>query len=536
MEMTLEQKRALALAQARLRAEQESQPAPSAPAAPKPSVGSMLADEAYNSFVRPALNLGAGALRGAGSIGATILAPIDAAARAVGIQNDYIGRTDRREAMTEGLRSMGADPDSLSFKGGKLGAEIAGTAAVPGMLASRAAAAGASPVLVQALRTAGMSAGGATGAGALGARVLGGATAGGVSAGIVNPEDAGTGALIGGGLPVAGQVLKAAVTAGRNALGATTGAGEQALKTAYESGKAGGAQGQAFKDNMRGNVPLENVLDDARANLGALRTNRANAYNANMGSVRGNQSVLNVAPIEQSIDDALKNFTFKGQVKNQGAYDALTQARAAVENWKKLDPAQYHTPEGMDALKQQIGGILDDLKPGTPAASAVRGVYNSVKKEIESQAPEYSKAMKDYSQASDVLDDVVRTLSLGDKAAKDTTMRKLQSVLRNNVNTNYGQRQALVEVLEQAGGRDLQTALAGQALNNWAPRGLQVATAPGLSLGAGAVAGIPAAAGAAAISSPRLMGEAAYLAGQANPIVEALRRLSYRTAPVAAAD
>ena len=69
-------------------------------------------------------NFAAGAVRGAGSIGATLLTPIDMAARGLGIQNDWIGRTDRRQAMTEGLRSMGANPESIAFQAGKIGGEL----------------------------------------------------------------------------------------------------------------------------------------------------------------------------------------------------------------------------------------------------------------------------------------------------------------------------------------------------------------------------------------------------------------------------
>jgi hypothetical protein len=120
-------------------------------------------------------NLAAGAVRGAGSIGATILTPVDAAARALGVQNDFIGRTDRREAMDGGLREMGADTDSLAFKGGKLGAEIAGTAGVGGALANGVrvlgatrAAAGLEPIIdgvARGLETGGFRVGPLAGAG-----------------------------------------------------------------------------------------------------------------------------------------------------------------------------------------------------------------------------------------------------------------------------------------------------------------------------------------------------------------------------------
>lgn len=152
-------------------------------------------------------NVAAGALRGAGSIGATLMTPVDAAARAMGVQNDYIGRTDRRQAMDQALGGMGAETDSLGYGAGKLGAEIAGTAGAGGLLAKGVSAipgaASKMPALIEALRTSGMSANGATGLGGMATRMAGGAATGAASAGMVNPQDAALGAVVGGALPPA---------------------------------------------------------------------------------------------------------------------------------------------------------------------------------------------------------------------------------------------------------------------------------------------------------------------------------------------
>lgn len=145
----------------------------------------------------------AGAVRGAGSIGATILGPVDALARKFGVQNEYIGRTDRRQAMDEALRGMGADTNSLAFKGGKLGAEIAGTSGAGGLLAKGAralvpAAAQAVPAVanvIRAVETAGASGGG------LVPRSVGAGINGVVTAGMVNPDDAMAGGVIGAATP-----------------------------------------------------------------------------------------------------------------------------------------------------------------------------------------------------------------------------------------------------------------------------------------------------------------------------------------------
>lgn len=161
-------------------------------------------------------NLAAGAVRGAGSIGATILAPWDIAQDALaGKGLSLESNRERRASMDAALGQLGAETDSFGYGAGKLAGEIAGTAGAGGVLARGASmlpgAARAAPV-IEAIRTGGMSAGGLTGATGMAARTAGGAIAGGATAGLVNPDDAVTGAVIGGALP---GVLKAAGTVGR---------------------------------------------------------------------------------------------------------------------------------------------------------------------------------------------------------------------------------------------------------------------------------------------------------------------------------
>ena len=154
----------------------------------------------------------AGLVRGAGSIGATLLTPYDLA---VG-NTKSIGNPERRQAMDEALKSMGVDTEGMLYGGGKLAGEIAGTAGAGGAIAGGArllpGAAKAAPLL-DAMRTAGFSAGGATGASGAALRAAGGGVAGGASAGMVNPEEAGTGGVVGAVMPGALQLAGKAGTA-----------------------------------------------------------------------------------------------------------------------------------------------------------------------------------------------------------------------------------------------------------------------------------------------------------------------------------
>ena len=312
----------------------------------------------------------------------------------------------------------------------------------------------------------------------------------------------------------AGAITRGVGSTAAALLGNTTGAGSEAIKQAYGAGKAGGTKAAEFADNMRGNVPMEDVLGAAKANLLAMKQIKSAEYNKNMSSVKESQSILDFGGINKALANAKDKVMFRGQVKNQDAAVALSTIQKALDDWNKLDPAQYHTPEGMDALKQQVSGIVEKIPFETKTAKMVGGdIVNAIKSEITKQAPEYSKAMKDYHASSDQITEMERALSLGNKASKDTAMRKLQSVMRNNVNTNYGNRQALAKQLEEMGGREIMPALAGQALNSGTPRGLQSLGTTG-AIGATAALGNPLALGLIPLQSPRLVGEAALAAGR----------------------
>ena len=192
----------------------------------------MLEDKS-NGFGQMAGNFGAGLLRGAGSIGATLLYPIDKATDL--IQGDRrpnlsglvlgkqpLSRNEQRRAdMDAALQSLGAETDSYTYKGGKLVGEIAGTAGAGGALANVAgrvlpAAVTSAPrvgQLLEAVKTGGFSLGSPVAttlvgkAADAGLRTAGGAIAGGTQAALIDPSDAGMGAVIGGALPLGAQAL-----------------------------------------------------------------------------------------------------------------------------------------------------------------------------------------------------------------------------------------------------------------------------------------------------------------------------------------
>jgi hypothetical protein len=478
-------------------------------------------------------NIAGGAVRGAGSIGATLLKPLDVAAEYLS-EKTGIGdfkQFDRRQAMDQGLQAMGAQPESLAFQGGKIGAEIAGTLGLPGAMAGRAAASGAPSAVINALRSSGLASPGAGNAlqnAAL--RLAGGAATGGAAAGLVNPEDMTTGAAIGAAIPGVQAAARGVGAVLPKVFGTTTGAGDAALTQAYQAGKSGGAASQAFRENMRGDASMLDVLNDAKANLASLQQQRSAQYLKSTAGMRANSTPVDLTPILSSVDDVASDFMFKGQAKNPQAAQAIGKARELVSEWAQLDPAQFHTPAGIDALKQQIGGLKEAIPfEQRSARSAIDRIYRSVGDQVKKADPKYAEAMADYAQASDLIDEVQRALSVNERASADTAMRKLQSLMRNNANTNYGARLATAQALEEQGGRQIMPALAGQALNSWTPRSLQGAAATGAGSVMALSGNVPGALAAGLTTSPRLAGEAFYGAGRAagavDPrLIEALRR------------
>jgi hypothetical protein len=185
-------------------------------------------------------DLTAGLVRGAGSIGSTILLPADMINQKLRGE-DFFSLKDnqeRRRQIDEGLGILGAETDSGMYATGKIAGEIAGTAGAGGVVAKGAQAAGAAPSLVNAIATSGMRAGSNPGVLNMLTRMTGGAIAGGASAGMVDPDLAGGGAVIGGALPpTLAATGKVARTIGNTLRGPSV---PQAVQSGVQSARSAG--------------------------------------------------------------------------------------------------------------------------------------------------------------------------------------------------------------------------------------------------------------------------------------------------------
>jgi len=310
-------------------------------------------------------------------------------------------------------------------------------------------------------------------------------------------------------IDISKKPFKGATNLIAESVGLTTGAGGESIKQAFKVGYENVPDVvKPFKAHLRGEAPITDVLETAQNALGQIKATKNAQYIDNMAKVKTDATVLDMTHILNDLNSIQKTGTFKGKVIKPSTVQTQQELSSVIADWMKQDPQQFHTPEGLDALKQRIGDIRESAEYGSASRVIADKMYNSVKNQIVKQAPVYENTMKQYAEASDLIKQIEKSLLGGQNASADTAIRKLQSITRNNANTNYGQRLSLVQELEKQSGQSIIPNLAAQSLSSLTPRGIQRATAGGIGA-YGALTGNPLTIPALALESPRLMGETA---------------------------
>ena len=314
-------------------------------------------------------------------------------------------------------------------------------------------------------------------------------------------------------LAVAGNTLQAAggvVTEGvPAAIGMTTGAGGESIQQAFTAGRVGGETDRRFVENLRGQEEPGAIVQDGIAALRRLKETKQNKFVTSREALNLEKMPVDFDALAEKINEFAEKFNFEGVSElSELGQSKLAKVQSLVADWQR-SPA-LHNAKGLDILKRRIDNEYPSgINPGDEAV-VVAQARDIIKKEITDQVPDYSKVMQPYEEATRLERELQRALSLSDKASADTALRKLQSVMRNNVNANFGNRLKLVERLEEAGDYFLLPRIAGQALSSLTPRGLQAVTATGTGItgmtNPGTLAALP-------LFSPRAMGEVSRVAG-----------------------
>lgn len=408
----------------------------------------------------------AGGVRGAGSIGASIIGPVDWAMDKLEGKGGHtlsslitgvkpLTRNEQRRAdMDAGLASLlGADTDSISYKAGKIGAEVAGTAGVGGVLANGVrGAAAASPLIAkvvpaalpEALATMGMNAGTGNVLSRLGLRTAAGATTGAASGTLIDPENAAAGGAIGAVLPnalvglgkvgsavvggvkgindafrnpmaVAGNTLKrfgitaddvAGLTSNPTVTGARTTLAEQIQRPA---GAAGAAR---LQDALRLNPELSPAIEGLEAANNAARVGKLRDL-AGVGGAKEAAETTRSSVSAQLYDDAFKNQTALTPSQLKAQADLLGSGR--IE-------ALLESPAIQSAMDATRTNALNAGKSMSNPSGSIEGLHN-MKLALDDmiKAPEtaaQAAKIRALKSARDRLVDVIETLSPAYKQAR----------------------------------------------------------------------------------------------------------------------
>ena len=465
----------------------------------------------------------AGAVRGAGSIGATLIRPFETAEE----------NAVRRQQMTEALQTMGADPESTSFALGKTGAEIAGTLPIGGILGKgvTAVAPRALAPLATAIETGGFRTGMAPGVMNAVTRATGGAVTGAAGSALVNPEDAAPGAIIGAVLPTVGAALvkqgakfsgwlydamkgklgevKAGEIARRVAGGdlaairAANAAAEQGLSSGQAAAGIDNATYAALDDLARKQNPASYYSRQAATQeagrqqaLAAVTPDLAAATTARGAATQplyqaADKTIVKLdAPFMELFDRMPKGTVEKaadiarmdGRPFMMGQYTPAQQVPTGVLNAAGAPimttvPAQFPTVTGesLHYLKRALSDIANAptaiTGAGKDTQAAARGVLADFIPQFEAKVPVYGQARQTFAQMSEpvnqsqVLNEMASVLAKpggGERAAPFLNVlgRGEQSMLKRA--TGFPRYSGLSDVLTASGQMPTVNKIAGE--------------------------------------------------------------------------
>ena len=365
---------------------------------PQPKQGRYVIEDAPEMTQAQAIrqqdkNVLGGLIRGAGSIGSTILYPYDRI-KGGGRDEGLRLNEERRAAIDAGLQQLiGSDPDSAGYTTGKIGTEIMGTAGVGNVIAKGAQAVpyltNAIPNLVPALQSGGFSVAqkATTPLGMVGnaaTRTAAGGITGAAMAGMVNPEDAGTGAIYGAAMPGVAKVAgETGMAINRGGKAVARRLMQSALKPTIKQLETGDARvavdtllDYGINPNKRGTEKLRMTIDGINDDItgriagsnATVSRQKALDYLSGVRAKAGNQvsPTADIGAIQGVSDDFMAHPNITGdlipvqqaQQLKKGTYQALRGQYGQVRG--SSIEAQKAIARG---LKDQIADVVPGIGP-----------------------------------------------------------------------------------------------------------------------------------------------------------------------------
>lgn len=338
--------------------------------------------------------------------------------------------------------------------------------------------------------------------------------------------------------PAAGQFASDATA---SLAGFPSGISGETVSTLFQAGKTrpfGAAPTQPYEAAVAGLREPESVtrktVSLATQSVRNLRGLASQQYKKARQEFGSQAQPINFDDIRQTIQDLRPEnygtYSRKNMPTSHRAWETMRDmvddyATAIQKNPAKADPlAIDQFKKDLYERGSKVAGKFD-----TDSARIARDAYQGVRQKLVESDPLYDQMMRDYEAAQDELFELESTFSLGGKQVRsDTANRKLLSIMRNDANTNYGERLSRgmrLAQLDPTG--QLMPLLAGQMASSVTPRGLG-GVALGGTYAAGGAFGLPLSPAALLTlpaMSPRIVGETTLAAGRAAGSLPSLSKM-----------
>ena len=301
----------------------------------------------------------------------------------------------------------------------------------------------------------------------------------------------------------------------KNTLAKLQGTSADAIGAAFAAGQKGGKASAAFSRAISGKDDVTKIVDDANEAFNKMKKDKQVEFMNAKDKLKLDQTKINANKIQSELTSLIDSKYFNNFTDlSKNSEQLLNNMLDEIAIWQK-NPA-LHNAKGLDMLKRKIS----DMYPLNPKSrgeqNIVIEVQDIIKNEIINQVPEYAKVMEAYETASKLEKTLINELSLGKKNAS-TTLKKLQSVLRNNVNTNFGARLQSFKNIKGIDDINLTERIAGTNLSSWTPTNIAGQTTP---IMAGLTIANPATAAILPFMSPKFTGNVAQLFGKGSHAVK----------------
>lgn len=311
-----------------------------------------------------------------------------------------------------------------------------------------------------------------------------------------------------------------------NTLGFTTGQGGQSVRGVFNAARSGADDAV---NAMRGGVSQADVVAKARTGLGDFIKERGNKYQEQLKGLETSPHQFETQKIAETfnkkladfgvdfLDDGTPDFT---RSPGLGRYENdLMKLSKAIADWGSKEGDLSIV--GMDKLKQ----VIDDFRIGSADSRKFDSFVTALRNETKNIVREglkakgdlktlakYDSLLSDFETKTKVAREIKQALSLGDNASPETTFTKLVQALK----TDKVRRQELVGILEEFGGKEIMSEIAGLNMKDLIPKGL---FSGAIGIGSVASGNIPA----LGLASPRLVGEVANITGKGLGKIERLK-------------